>query len=286
MASLLLRKARIPLLIQRRTFVRSFFVRALAPELGLKLSGNDTTADQKIVVKKEKLVELKKSDIALIEQVGVADAVLDRSRTNLTRMLMDFRDDEAQNQQAFPATLTKSDREFLHALSKQLGFRSKSKGLGENRKLVITKKRNARVPAMKLKGVVPVLKIGAIGKDALRDHMEKHPLSCAEVIDSHQTGVSLTTGLDNDATLERLTQLGLSAPEKVNRVTKYRFHADLERRLRVHETAQRSKEGHRSFEQMLKKRSQLPAYNHEKRIVEIVDANPITIIWGDTGCGT
>jgi ATP-dependent RNA helicase DHX36 len=237
--------------------------------------------------------------------------VSESARIKFTKILIAFRendkniptadDDDPKNQQDepsarldFPATLTNTERKFVHEIAAQLGLKSKSHGKGENRCIVVTKMNS--IASKKVLGGdddeagIPRLRIGQDGADALQRHILKFPPTHTEELEAHETGSSIMEALGGEDVdvANRLQQLGLlhvnDSKESV-RVERPETRVNLQRRKRLHAAAQKAKRSHAGYPRMLQTRAQLPAYNHQQEIVKTVAENAITIISGDTGCG-
>jgi hypothetical protein len=201
---------------------------------------------------------------------------------------MELREDDEKERMEFPSTLTNTERKFVHELCIQLGLKSKSTGKGEARKIVVTK---INPTAKKTDDeAVPVLSVGRKGIEALKQHMRKYPPTHTEELESYETGASLVEvlaqGHDDTALSDRLNQLGLGVKKQAPKANRREKHVDLARRKSVHAKAQLVKQNNTTYNKMLEMRSQLPAYSHQKEIVRTVKNNPVTIVSGETGCGT
>jgi HrpA-like RNA helicase len=203
---------------------------------------------------------------------------------------MDLREDDEKERMEFPSTLTNTERKFVHELCGQLGLKSKSTGKGEARKIVVTK---MNPTAKKTEDdAVPVLTVGRKGIEALKGHLRRYPPTHTEELESYETGASLVEvlaqGHDDAALSDRLNQLGLGVKQQAPKANRREKHVDLARRKAVHAKAQLLKKNKNkvAYNKMLQIRSQLPAYQHQEEIVRTVASNPVTIVSGETGCGT
>jgi HrpA-like RNA helicase len=201
---------------------------------------------------------------------------------------MDLREDDEKERMEFPSTLTNTERKFVHELCGQLGLKSKSTGKGEGRRIVVTKMN----PTAKKTDddTIPILCVGKKGIDALKLHMRKYPPTHIEKLESYETGASLVEALaqghDDAALSDRLNQLGLGVKQQAPKASRREKHVDLARRRAVHAKAQLQKQNNQAYNKMLQIRAQLPAYQHQEEIVRTVASNPVTIVSGETGCGT
>ena len=238
----------------------------------------------------------KATKILLNGQKGAeVHTVEEEYRIRLTRSIMEFREAETVTLLQFPATLTNTERKFVHEISKRFGLISKSKGKGDDRSITVTK------PAPTIKPTkfnheeeFPVLSMGPWGKDALQRFVSQYPPTPDEELESHETGTSLLQALGrgdtDDAILTRLNDLGLTDVVNSSGSHKNQRHrndrpVDLVRRQEYHNKAQRRKQTHANFTKMMDQRLKLPAYRHYETVVERVAQNSITIISGETGCG-
>jgi HrpA-like RNA helicase len=249
------------------------------------------------------------------EKGADSHTVSESVRIKFTTILMEFREDDSKVKFQFPPDLSNTERKFLHELASQLGVKSKSSGKGENRRIVITKPDEKTKKTTNGDEDLPLLKIGEAGEVALAEHISKFPPSRTELMESIETGSSIveamsqhnkqlqqnpqsknsnSTATPNSAggVLDALDRLGIGGgTSKNNEVsTKSRpvgKRVDLSRRIASHADFQKMKQQDRKkeYEQVLKNRSKLPAYERQAEIVATVGANPVTIIKGETGCG-
>ena len=228
------------------------------------------------------------------EKGADSHTVAEQGRIQFTSLLLDFRERDDQERLEMPATLTNTERKFIHELAAQLGLKSKSTGKDENRRIVVTKR--AHVVKQTEEEDVPVLRVGRKGTEALRKHLQRFPPTRTEELESHKTGASLVEALqgsngaegDSTAAVEQtLTQMGLvlhpehetgaiSTPEKV---------ANVNRRKRQHANAQKRKLADSNYRTMQTVRSKLPAFAHQEEIVKTIADNRVTIVSGETGSG-
>jgi ATP-dependent RNA helicase DHX36 len=216
---------------------------------------------------------------------------------------MQLRENDAQTSMEFPPTLTNTERKFVHELSQKLGLKSKSRGSGDDRYISVTKPSLKKKNAVAAPDEIPKLYVGARGLEALQRHMVRYPPSHAESLDAHETGSALlealhqsmsndntTNGNNDDNALDimaRLDELGLGGNRReVAETRRYDRSVNYQRRQAFHAKAQQEKLRHRSYAKLRQSRAKLPAYSHAERIVKTVAASPVTIISGDTGCGT
>ena len=231
-------------------------------------------------------------------------------RIRLTRCLVDLREDDERHQLEFPATLTNTERKFVHELAMQLGLKSKSTGKGEDRKIVVSKLNQAPHKANQsangsndTDNDIPLLNVGPKGKQALQRHLIRFPPSHLEDLEAHETGRSLLEALhptnDNDHTnyaaitaiLQQIMGLTIHDDDHASPVvdefrTLRRGTADVgKQRQRNHGQSQEAKRHHPGYHKMQALRRQLPAHHHEQEIVRAVAEHAVTIVSGETGCG-
>lgn len=212
------------------------------------------------------------------EQGAEAHTVSEAFRIKLTNVLLSLRDDDTKTSLEFPSDLTNTERKFLHLLASQLGLKSKSYGKGEHRKITVTKMNNAQKTVSS--DVLPKLTIGVAGERALQDHLNRFPPSAVELAESKQTG----SGLMEEDTQELLLR---NAPVQIKPDLDYVGKpVNNQRRRENHEAAQQRKLQSKNYKTMERSRSKLPAWSHQSEIVNVVAENQVTIILGETGCGT
>ena len=241
------------------------------------------------------------------EKGADAHTVSEKTRIRFTQVLMDFREDDTQTRCAFPTDLTNTERKFLHELALQLGLASKSTGKGKDRHITVTKRDNT-VQQASARGVaedLPLLRVGADGETALARHIKKFPPTETEQIESRETGSSLvaalrkqepqqrerssgdTTGVtQSDKILSALNGLGLGSGGATDHASQNIRDANVGKRVDTrsrrerHAFYQRKKQEQKDYKQILRNRSNLPAYNRQAEIVATVASSPVTIIQG------
>jgi ATP-dependent RNA helicase DHX36 len=214
--------------------------------------------------------------------------VSESDRINLTRVLMTLRESD-QTSATFSPQLTNTERKFVHSLAAQLGLVSKSNGKGENRCITVTKraeKKKKTGVADEQEETYPMLQVGARGIAALKHHIHNHPPTEAERKESFETGSSLM-GDTNDASLnETLAGMGFGSHHMIaDQVRSRPINIDLARRARQHASAQNTKVTHPAYRRMQDQRRKLPAWSYMDAICQVVAANSVTVLSGETGCG-
>jgi ATP-dependent RNA helicase DHX36 len=237
------------------------------------------------------------------EKGAEVHTVEEEYRIRLTRSIMELRENETVQTLKFPASLTNTERKFVHELCVRFGLTSKSSGKGENRSITV-KKPQAKVKSATLTDEnLPILSMGPWGKSALQQFVARYPPSHDETLESHETGTSLLEALGrgdtDDVIINRLNDMGLTDPFMTDGLhmhnpSRNRYNnnsnnphraVDLNRRQEYHNKAQRRKQTNPNFTKMMNQRLKLPAYRHYEAVVQKVAQNQITIISGETGCG-
>lgn len=223
------------------------------------------------------------------EKGAPTHAVAEDYRITLTRALMELREDTSARTLQFPSTLTNTERKFIHDVSRKFGLVSKSSGTGADRSITVRKPDAERASATIAPNQLPTLNLGPRGKSALRNFFVRFPPTHDEDLESHETGASLALG-GNDAEIQaRLEDLGIGTSDTAfsgPMRPRYSRPVDLQKRRAFHARAQKAKQNHAEFARMMQARIKLPAYRHQERVVETVMHSPVTIISGETGCGT
>jgi len=220
---------------------------------------------------------------------------------------MDFREDYDRSRFEFSNNLTNTERKFLHQLASQLGLKSKSTGKGEERRIVVRRRDESIKNTSRgdLGESLPLLKVGKKGADALAKHISRFPPTRTEQMESVETDASIVEAMathqqkqnsdnvNDTGVLDTLNRLGLvggdgSAHDRTSKKIGYSNsgkRVDITRRRERHAFFQQRKQEAKEYKQVLRNRSKLPAYSREAEIVATVNANPVTIIQGETGCG-
>ena len=235
---------------------------------------------------------------------AAAHTVGESYRIRLTRLLLELRDNDNDDSLEFPATLTNTERKFVHELAAQLGLVSKSTGQGANRHITVTKRNSSQKKNNQDNDIrdIPVLNVGAKGQAALRRHLQQFPPSSVEDLEAHETGRSLVQAMQQDTTsandnnnsdniaasLQQI--LGVSRLDDDKHPVAHEFHTlrrhgGMQQRQRFHQQAQQAKRQHPAYAQMQAQRRRLPAYAHQDEIVQAIADHAVTIVCGETGCG-
>lgn len=185
-------------------------------------------------------------------------------RIRFTKQLLKLRDDTV-TEVVFSNDLTNIERKFLHKLSEELGLKSKSSGMNENRKITVTKQR-----AGAEKGETDVLhkyEMKSKTFELLKAHFgidgAKSSLCTSPSISTHIADLPRNPAFAKPATLLTDAAMLKSAYNKAQ--------SERERRS-----------GHKLSEH---KRSLLPAYHHKSAVSSLIKQEQIVLISGETGCG-
>ena len=170
--------------------------------------------------------------------------VSEAERIRFTKILMDFREGE-EILLEFPATLTNTERKFMHQLASQLGLSSKSTGKGDNRRIAVSKRTEVKKSTAGHDESYPVLNIGKKGLETLKRHTKKYPPTHEEELESKETGASLVSAVKGDNVDENvvatLNHFGLGVPNEAPGKQTRKKYVDLERRKASHTSYQSQK---------------------------------------------
>ncbi|XP_030579929.1 3'-5' RNA helicase YTHDC2 [Archocentrus centrarchus] len=162
-----------------------------------------------------------------------------------------------QKEMEFPSSLSNTERAFIHRMAQSLGYISKSKGKGPDRFLTIRKKNGSDKPQ-------PTIAI-ALSQNTLyfiRSLLQKFPISKKERIDvqpSNKSGMFVPAEPDSSYDKNRASgHLNKGIPM----VPQRRGPSELD-----------------SF------RCSLPVNQHQEEIVQIIRANRVVLVVGETGSG-
>lgn len=185
-------------------------------------------------------------------------------RIRFTKQLIKLRDDTV-TEVVFSNELTNIERKFLHKLAEELGLKSKSSGMNENRKITVTKQ--------------------SVGNENLADiELHKFELSSKtmELLTLHFA--STTAPPDTNGTFN-------SNSEKVE-LKKNSVYAkpatllsDMAMLKIAHSKAQLDRENRPGHALCQQKRSQLPAFHHKEAVSSLIKKEQIVLVSGETGCG-
>jgi ATP-dependent RNA helicase DHX36 len=199
---------------------------------------------------------------------GGGTGVREEMRIRFTKQLTALRDDDVE-EVVFPSTLTNIERKFLHQLSDELGLRSKSHGVGENRQITVRKRpqQDANSRVVDESSVVNVKFSPASLK--ILDELSKQ-LSVNNIAEKYAHSTRAIDLIDNDRSLDRMfTPLTTDLPQ-----------------LQVsYREAQRKRVTQPGYAAMERKRQSLPAYEYKAAVCSMIKSNNIVLVSGETGCG-
>lgn len=180
-----------------------------------------------------------------------AFTVDEQLRIMFTRQLQKLRDD-LEDEVVFPSTLTNIERKFLHKVAEELGLSSKSTGIGENRKITVTKK-TAKREAYSSDIDIPMLSVQSRTFDTLRRFLtpiDTSGFSSIQCLDTSKHECS-----DSHRLADELPKIR----DAYNRAQ-----------------AQRSKTA--EFQNIQTKRSLLPASQYNSVVCQLVKENQIVLV--------
>ena len=184
-------------------------------------------------------------------------------RIRFTKQLIKLRDDTV-TEVVFSNELTNIERKFLHKLAEELGLKSKSSGMNENRKITVTKQ--------------------SAGIDNLADsELHKFELN-SKTLDLLKLHFAGTSAPDTNGTLhnsaEKVDQKKSSVHSKPATLL-----SDMEMLKSAHSKAQSEREKRPGYALCEQKRSQLPAFHHKGAVSSLIKKEQIVLVSGETGCG-
>jgi R3H domain len=185
-------------------------------------------------------------------------------RIRFTKQLIKLRDDTV-TEVVFSNELTNIERKFLHKLAEELGLKSKSSGMNENRKITVTKQ--------------------SAGIENLADsELHKFELKgkTLELLKLHFAGTTapvVTNGTSNSSQ-ENVEQKKNSVYAKPTTLL-----FDMVMLKAAHSKAQSEREKRPGYALGEQKRSQLPAFLHKGAVSSLIKKEQIVLVSGETGCG-
>ena len=164
---------------------------------------------------------------------------------------------------------------------------------------------------------VPRINVGKQGVEALRRHLKKYPPSKKEEAESKETGSSLLLKINTDdntvvnemqnidtdngnGTTSLLTLNGIlpippqdtTNDKSISLTTqqqklKAKHERMIQQRIQNHKVLQQHTKSSSQYKQMMKQRSNLPAFAYASEICDVLrnKKNQVVILTGDTGCG-
>jgi HrpA-like RNA helicase len=187
-------------------------------------------------------------------------------RIKFTKQLNNLRDDTV-TEVVFSNELTNIERKFLHKLSEELGLKSKSSGLNENRKITVTKQS------------------AASSKQADSDlHMYEMDKRTSDLLKLHYSkgtpaGSNSAVGTTGNAskTADSMKNKGYSKAASLSE--------DLAMLKAAHLKAQSEKEKRPGYALSEQRRALLPAFLHKSAVSSLIKQEQIVLVSGETGCG-
>ena len=187
-------------------------------------------------------------------------------RIRFTRQLNNLRDDTV-TEVVFSNELTNIERKFLHKLSEELGLKSKSSGLNENRKISVTKQSATN------------------SKQADSDlHMYEMDNRTSDLLKLHYSKGTLAGPTSNEGFAENLSKASDSMKNK-GYFKAASLSDDLVMLKAAHLKAQSEKEKRPGYAQSEQRRSLLPAFLHKSAVSSLIKQEQIVLVSGETGCG-
>ena len=185
-------------------------------------------------------------------------------RIRFTKQLIKLRDDTV-TEVVFSNDLNNIERKFLHKLSEELGLKSKSSGMNENRKITVTKQ---GVGAEK--GETDVL------------HQYEMKNKTFDLLKAHY-------GIDGVGSLSKAAPSLLAhradLPRNPTFAKPATLLADAAMLKSAYSKAQSEREKRSGYKSSEEKRSLLPASHHRNAVVSLIKKEQIFLISGETGCG-
>lgn len=187
-------------------------------------------------------------------------------RIKFTKQLTKLRDDTV-TEVVFSNELTNIERKFLHKLSEQLGLKSKSSGMNENRKITVTK-----------------LAITADQQTDTEFHRYEMNTRTSELLKTHFTSENcrsaVTTGRTNADSASSATESKNAAYSKPSTL-----QADAAMLKAAYTKAQSDRQKKPSYAATEQKRSLLPASSYKEAVSSLIKQEQIVLVSGETGCG-
>ena len=187
-------------------------------------------------------------------------------RIKFTKQLNNLRDDTV-TEVVFSNELTNIERKFLHKLSEELGLKSKSSGLNENRKITVTKQSAAN--SKQADSDLHMYEMDKRTSDILKLHYSKGtPAGLNSAVSA--------TGNASKATDSMKNRGYFKAPS---------LSEDSVMLKAAHLKAQSEKEKRPGYALSEQRRSLLPAFLHKSAVSSLIKQEQIVLVSGETGCG-
>ena len=195
-----------------------------------------------------------------------AFTVPESTRIDFTKRLLTLRDEEDVSEIQFPATLTNIERKFLHALSSELGLKSKSVGKEEERFIIVSKPDEDVSNAQKKEPIA--FPLCEASRKALISSLEGFPIRNINVFPANE--------------FEDGTQENSGKKKKVHSSFKP-LSEDLEHIAKVYAENQTLRRQKPSYAKIQSRRAKLPSYLLKEEVCQLIKANQITLVSGETG---
>jgi ATP-dependent RNA helicase DHX36 len=188
---------------------------------------------------------------------GGGTGVREDMRIKFTKKLTALRDDDVE-EVVFPSTLTNIERKFLHQLSDELGLRSKSSGVGDNRQITVRKRPQDSSARVIDEGNIVTADFSPESVQILEEFTK---LSGAK--------------MSKYAFNSRADDQGVESGSERSAST---LKTDLPRLLMSYRDAQVRRATHASYAAMEQKRKSLPAHHYKSAVCSVIKANNIVLV--------
>mmetsp|Transcript_16067 Transcript_16067/g.49106 ORF Transcript_16067/g.49106 Transcript_16067/m.49106 type:complete len:371 (-) Transcript_16067:650-1762(-) len=228
---------------------------------------------------------------------GTSSHTVDEStRIKFTQKLLALREDENNNELAFPATLENIERKFLHQLARELGMESKSSGKGDNRRITVSKRRGPAAERRPLEQLLELSMPPAVTQ-LMETYFASFPITPEEMEGLYQAAASRALRAQQKAQPLQPSGGGGAhplepppAPKRPGR--RRRQHnrdannpAVMEARMYSYTQAQQRRYSHPECGRMLEARQALPAWEYSATVADLVLRKQVVMVSGGTGCG-
>lgn len=180
-------------------------------------------------------------------------------------------EDGARFEMSFPTDLDNTQRRYIHSIAEKFGLFSKSSGKGDNRFIHVAKaKKNARMEQVSLRlSPIPVGRLPPV----VHTYLSKYPVPPTPT--TAMPVVDQWSGMKDSA----YTAL---AP---NKATQQRSQGARPLFRPLRRDGSNKQAGNARSAGSSSKASNLPVFSYKQQILELVEANQVVVISGDTGCG-
>jgi ABC-type glutathione transport system ATPase component len=185
-------------------------------------------------------------------------------RIKFTKQLNNLRDDTV-TEVVFSNELTNIERKFLHKLSEELGLKSKSSGLNENRKITVTKQSAAN--SKQADSDLHMYEMDKRTSDLLKLHYSK----------GTPAGSNSTASTTASKASDSMRNKGYSKAASLSE--------DSVMLKAAHLKAQSEKEKRPGYALSEQRRALLPAFLHKSAVSSLIKQEQIVLVSGETGCG-